>query len=605
MAQLPQVQPFQVKLSGISSAATPSVGFGQRVDVALPYRAQAAYEKTLSDSIDRMSNIAFGYAEKTAGMAAEQFALDNPLTQEQLKAMSEGNPAELDLGDPLNIYSSVLRKARAIELSGYMEMNARKKLVEIYSKVEKNLITTSQAQDEITAMLNADAQVVGQVSPDAAYKYRASIATFGSATIAKAGELESKRARLDMEQRVADDFEAFKTGAYAYITGSLPIDPQTGVEFDLNNVDKTGILDNLTKALVANVGTQLGSEQAVAYGQKFEAAILQMKQTALQEYFTQERYMENPRLAQQEINAGQAGNLTQLIQEFKRSPDGQKILDGVVDYNIKRVDQRKRGIELALIDDEQKGNQLLREIYTSSNAAEQQAKFNQLSQLAVAPELIKKARDFITSDSATGPQYDDLSVLGSVSTQISLGLATEDDILNANLTRSTKRSLMLQLANPTDPMRYATQQINFAVGIQSADLPPEIDDAAKRSQAVLTRNQLLSELNDFARTPDANGRLPSPPQVSAKGRELAKQANALMSPLYADMAKQQKTSAIMNIPELANVDFNDDAAVQEAITKYQQRKEVSSTTRIQIQSTQTLIEKYRIYMDKANQGGTQ
>lgn len=598
MAQLPQVQPFQTQLSGVSSAATPTVGFGQRVDAGMPFRAQAQYQNVLAEQIDRMSNVMFGYAEKTAGMAAEKFALDNPLTQEQLTAMAVGDTSKVDLGSPLNVYSAVMRKARAIELSGYMEMNARKELLKIYDQADKNLITAEQAKEQITALINADAQVVGQVSTDAALRYRASMATLGSQTVANIAGLELKRDQLNRQQMVADDFENIRNAAYSYITSPLPINPDTGQEWDLNT-----ILDTLVQNFKGTAETHVGALEANTYEDKLKADILAMKQTALQEYFTQERYMENPRLVAQEIKAGQAGNLSQVLQEFKFSPDGRKILDEVIDYNLDRVDKRKRGIELALVDDAQRGNALLSRMYSTSDRAEHQRIFNEMTTLALDPGMLKSARDFMMSANASGPMYDDLNQLGELNTKIALGQATQSDINNATgLKFETKRSLTLQLSNPTDPLRYGAQQINYAVGIQSADLPPEIDSADGRQLAVSIRNSLLSELNEFARTPDANGRFPSPPEIQAKGRELSKNAESLMSPMYRDLAAQMQNQVILSIPTLQGVDLSDQAAVSAAIAEFQSGREVSSSTTALINSAKLSIDKYRQYINKANQG---
>lgn len=598
MAQLPQVQPFQTQLSGVQGAATPSVGFGQRVDAGLPYRAQAQYQSVLAQQLDRMTEVMFGYAEKTAGMAAEQFAVDNPLTKEQLKAMSAGDTSQADLGSPLNVYSAVMRKARAIELSGYMEMNAKQKLLQIYDQADKNLITAEQAKDNITALINADAQVVGQVSPDAAYKYRATLAAFGSQTVSKIGELELKRDKLNRQQMVANDYNATKTAAFAYITGSLPINPETGQEWDLNS-----ILNSLKSNAEVNVALLLGNDDAKAYAAQFDKDVLEMKQIALQEYFTQERYMENPRLVAKEIEAGQGGNLSQVLQEFKFSPDGQKIIDGVIDYNLKRVDQRKRGIELALVDDAQRGNLLLNKMYSTANRAEHQSIFEELTTLAVDPSVLKSARDFMMSANASGPMYDDLNQLGELNTKIALGQATQGDINNATgLKFETKQSLTLQLSNPSNPLRYGAQQINYAVGIQSADLPPEIDSADGRQLAVSIRNSLLSELNEFARTPDASGRFPSPPDIQAKGRELSKNAESLMAPMYLELAAQMRNQVILSVPTLQNVDLSDQAAVSAAIAEFQGNREASSSTTALINSAKLSIDKYRQYTNKANQG---
>jgi hypothetical protein len=170
-----------------------------------------------------------------------------------------------------------------------------------------------------------------------------------------------------------------------------------------------------------------------------------------------------------------------------------------------------------------------------------------------------------------------------------LGLATPDEIINGPFTNATKQSLVVSQANPGNAINAGVTRINSAVNIQSADLPPEFADAPTRELAVKTRSTLTQQLYDFARTPDANGRLPDNTAITAKGVELANQAKAGMSSAFVTTANNQKSVAVTMLPELNGVDLMDEAAVAAAFTKATARKANPTL----ITSARSSVDQYR------------
>jgi hypothetical protein len=125
MAELIRTQGYRAQVGGVPGAATPSVSFGQQRQPNIEFDVKANYQRALSNTLDRISQSAFGIAEQASQRAGAQFALENQLTKEQLDAMARGDMSTVDLGSPLNAFSATVRKARAIELSGHMEVEAR------------------------------------------------------------------------------------------------------------------------------------------------------------------------------------------------------------------------------------------------------------------------------------------------------------------------------------------------------------------------------------------------------------------------------------------------------------------------------------------------
>jgi hypothetical protein len=252
-----------------------------------------------------------------------------------------------------------------------------------------------------------------------------------------------------------------------------------------------------------------------------------------------------------------------------------------------------------LKEDKRAGDVILKAIYESTDANTQQQLFKALKGLAVSPETIITARNFITSDDATGVQRDDLNQFAAISQRIALGLASSDEVINAKgLTRATKKTFLTQLTNPSDDLGFGVQQIGLSVGIRSDKLPAEMSSQEARQAAEETRNRLVLDLYTYARTPNEKGALPSPPEVRQRGIDLAASAKKSMAPYFGKIASQDISGAQLQLPELIGVDLGDDAAVADAIAKAVKRK--ASTPNIN--AAKGFVNSYKENMRKQKEG---
>ena len=271
MAQLPQVQSFRAQVQQAPSAVTPGVSFGQqRPEIAL--EAQARYQGTVSQVLDRISERVFGVAADQSQRAGLQFAAENRLTDTQLRAMATGDSSELDLGSPLNVFNNAVRKARAVEVSAHAEIEGRDKMVELLKKAESGEVDTQQVRDQIVALTNGYSQSLAQIDPEASYKYRASMATMGSKVIDKIAELESKKRLIANRTKLDRDYNNFLTGVSAYASSEMQINPATGQKFTLNEVTDAMKQNFLNNALMLG-----GVQAADLYLAKIEKDINEVK----------------------------------------------------------------------------------------------------------------------------------------------------------------------------------------------------------------------------------------------------------------------------------------------------------------------------------------
>jgi hypothetical protein len=252
MAQLPLTRALQVQVANAPNAPMPQVAFGER-EAGVALQAQARYQGAVGDVIDRMTRTVFGMAGEMSQRAGLQFSAENPLTPEQLQAMAKGDMSTVQLGSPLNVFNSAVRKARAIELSGHAEIEGRDQLMQLLDAAGRGEVSTQQVRDQITALTNGYSQSLAQVDPEASYKFRASMAAVGGRVIEKTAEIDGQRrflankAKFDTELR--NVVKTIETAA----TTKMPIDPKTGKELSFNAF-RQAVQEGFTNNAVAILG---------------------------------------------------------------------------------------------------------------------------------------------------------------------------------------------------------------------------------------------------------------------------------------------------------------------------------------------------------------
>jgi hypothetical protein len=311
MAELMRTQGYRVQVSGVPGAATPAVSFGQQRRPDIEFQARANYQQALAQGIDRMSRTAFGIAEEMGQRAGLQFSLENPLTDEQLQAMSRGDMSTVNLGSPLNVFSSAVRKARAIELSAHMEAEARNEMVSLYDQASKGQIDTETAAGKVKGILDAGASTLSQVDPDAAFKYRAAISAMGGKVIDEIGKVELKRRAIANEQKLSTDYRNVMTGISAYMSSSLPVNPATGEEWDLNEV-----IGAVKSNFLANAFALGGLPAMESYAAQIDKDIREAKIATVTRELTKDEYYLNPTQTISRILAGDLNDARQAMADL-------------------------------------------------------------------------------------------------------------------------------------------------------------------------------------------------------------------------------------------------------------------------------------------------
>lgn len=305
---LPQVQSYRAQVAQAPSAATPRVSFGQPVRADLAVQAQAQYQNTLGQVLDRMSNQLFGVAEKQSAREGLQFAIDNPLTKEQLDAMSRGQmPEDLDLGNPLNVFNNAVRKARAVEVSAHFEMEDTQKLIEIADQADRGLITTEDAKGKITAIINASSSVQSNIDPDASYKYRATMANYGSRVVDYIAKKEIEKNKVANVFKVENHYGNTLGLMAKALESPLGINPDTGAEWDIAEYMNASIQN-----FIGNAQSLVGAADAAKYAAKMRDEMENIMVGAMRKELIKPKYFQDPIATLDNIATGNLENVRQL-----------------------------------------------------------------------------------------------------------------------------------------------------------------------------------------------------------------------------------------------------------------------------------------------------
>ena len=265
-------------------------------------RAEAQAAGSLAQVLDRMSQYAFGEAKRQRADEGLQYAANNPPTAEQLEAAKNGDPSSLTPQGNSTYFDQAVRKARSFELSAHFEIEGRNELAKLLSDVEAGTATSEQVEARITTLTEGFAKSLSKVEPEAALKFRATMATHGNTVLNAAYSAEVKRAKA---QRMAKFDMDFDNGVRLLETTVTQHPEKLAAMAD---VFRTNV--NTQALLLGDAALQK------EYSTKFEVALRGAKINALTKEFASEAYMGDLVTTLQKIRMGDAGRLSPVLQDL-------------------------------------------------------------------------------------------------------------------------------------------------------------------------------------------------------------------------------------------------------------------------------------------------
>lgn len=543
MADLPRYQNL-----GVQYADMPRIN-----PVAQQVQAQGLSQ--LSQNLDRM----FAYAEESATTEAKKqaikYAVENPPTNAQLNA-AISNPEALKVKGAGSVFQETYQSVVAQRLSSELLLKADAEADTIERNFQTGQITKLQAQQRLADLMDGQSAAMIAVSPEYSVKHRASLASVASTSYKKISELELKT------------FLGQKKAEYTYMLPTLgkqledimkyqidSIDPETGKPIDISKM-----LNSKLQKYADSVGVLGGSNEI---WEKAMVIAESAKKNVISDYATSKDFGANRVDKLNKILAGDFGKMQPIWDSM--GGDQQKLTRQSI---IEQFNFQKNARDSFLAAEQFDANDILRKMYMSSNPSQY---FKQLQSLTVDPATLKSAREWLDNHNTQGAKQDDLQELAKITRNISAGTGTVEDVIEAKkkglLKNDTAKTLVINIANPSDDVTWGVKQIELALNIQNSMLPPEIPTKEGKAIAINTKNTGELELRKFASTPDKDGVYPNSKQIRDKASEIRDSAKGLIKPYLLDASAKAAEGVRLQLKELNGVDLDNQAAFDEAIAR--------------------------------------
>lgn len=311
MAELPTIEPNRAMLNQAPGSAARPVQPGQVQRVAL--KAASNYQGTVSEVLDRLSQTLGTLNREFAKEAGYQYAADNPLTPEQLEAIAKGDAAKVvGSGPSINIQQNVIRKARAFEIAGHAEIEAKRVVIDMLPDIESGKVGAKDVQAKLATITDGYSRSLSAVDPEASLKFRASLGALGNTVLEKAAAAELKRKKAENQIKLEIGFQNVERELEA-IYGRT----QWGIDQNGTQITPNQLSDAIRDGFITQAALIGGQDQALSYIQKWPKVVQDAKVNALTKYITtNETMMADPLMAYNQLRMGQAGELTNTYQSL-------------------------------------------------------------------------------------------------------------------------------------------------------------------------------------------------------------------------------------------------------------------------------------------------
>lgn len=326
MATLPTIDSGRMQLAQVGGAQLPTI----QMPMVNPIGAQVAASgaNMLANALNQMETFAFGRAKELQSVAAEQFAVENPISDDQLKALANGQPIEAYMGGAGgNVFDAVVAKARGLELAAHFKAEGRVQYAKILDDVKAGRMTAEDAKSKMTVISNGLMKPLS-INPDAAFQVKADLATFGSTIYKAALDSDAERVKQQRIALIDASANALTAGLEEAYSQGFWIDSK-GQKRNVSDVSES------FKQSVLNDSLVLGdSSLQQKYAKQFIEADRAAKISAVLKYTNTPESIVNPQVTLRSIRTGNLGKMSDVAKELNLKDEKaiQEIEKGFMEY---------------------------------------------------------------------------------------------------------------------------------------------------------------------------------------------------------------------------------------------------------------------------------
>lgn len=208
----------------------------------LPRLSTAGMEQTaklydvLSEKLDRMSAYYQERAVTEAQKAGAKYAVQNPLTKEQLDT-ALGTPEGVKVAGAGRIFQQSYEKFQAHQLSTELQMEGQRKIASVSAAIESGSpVDLNSINAEIKDMIDGYTASVMALDPERALQMKASLSTVGNTLYQKAAAQAIKQHKEQVQTNVNLAIDSMPRIVENIIEAAGSIDPSTGKEINIDQM---------------------------------------------------------------------------------------------------------------------------------------------------------------------------------------------------------------------------------------------------------------------------------------------------------------------------------------------------------------------------------
>jgi len=429
--------------------------------------------QTMSNQLDRLSTYAFAEMGKQTEKQAEQFALDNPITIEQLKnAQSNGINADdlIKASGGGQIWEDTLRKFQGEQLRSQLEVHGQAALTDILSQVERRELTDpNEIKQKFESAVTGFEKPLANINADSAVRFKQSMGATAGAFYKEA----TKKLTADYindQQILAEENLVYSYRAAKAMVGTIT-DP--------------ALLDEAKNLLFKRVyeqaregGTEFAQTKANEFLKEFDA----IKLNHFTEVATSDVYAKDIVTAAQKIRAGDFGESSALYASLPED-EKKKVRQNSLLAWKDTIDATKQAEEYTKLQNKEKDNNDVIRLYElpdnskeKRNLARDLFKRNAITQSTLDGVLNPKSDDEAKGDPLVSAHAESDIIYGRITTEAQL------NALYPTLTRKQRANLITSMASKVVANNKA--QIRTAAGAAEDPMSPVDLPTAKRIQSI-------------------------------------------------------------------------------------------------------------------------
>lgn len=342
--------------------------------------------QTMSNQLDRLSSYAFAEMGKATEAKAEKFALDNPITKEDLINAQASGIDLIKASGGGQVWEDTLRKFQGEQLRSQLEVHGQAALTDILSQVERRELTDpTEIKQKLESAITGFEKPLANISPESAVRFKQSMGATAGAFYKEATKKLTADYLIDQQILAEENLIYSKKAAEAMIA--------TITEPALQNEAKNLLIRRVYEQ-AREGGTEFAKKQVNEFTTRFEELVSNKFETeALSKSFASNPVTGLPdiSLTMQKLANNELGEFSDLWANY-----GQDKKDKVMESVYARLTKQYSAVEI--------NNKAVKAAKEKNNVAII-IDLNTPGRVTNNKDRIKLATQLVIDDSITAEQY--------------------------------------------------------------------------------------------------------------------------------------------------------------------------------------------------------